>query len=45
MRERVALLDGALDVTSSPGAGTTVHARLAGRRRPAAVANGAAASR
>jgi signal transduction histidine kinase len=36
MRERVALLDGALDVTSSPGAGTTVHVRLPGRRRAAA---------
>jgi signal transduction histidine kinase len=41
MRERVTLLDGALEVTSAPGAGTTVHARLAGRRRPASDDNGA----
>jgi signal transduction histidine kinase len=35
MRERVALADGALEVTSAPGAGTTVRAELHGRRRAA----------
>lgn len=35
MNERVALLDGELDVESAPGAGTTVRARLPVRRRAA----------
>jgi signal transduction histidine kinase len=38
MRERVALLGGTLEVTSSPGAGTTVHARFPARRRERAQA-------
>ena len=33
MRERVALVDGTLDVRSLPGAGTDVHAELPVRRR------------
>lgn len=35
MRERVALVHGMLEIDSSPGAGTTVHARLPSRRRDA----------
>jgi signal transduction histidine kinase len=41
MRERVTLLNGALEVTSAPGAGTTVRARLAARRRPTSDDNAA----
>jgi signal transduction histidine kinase len=35
MRERVEILDGTLEVESSSGAGTVVHAQLPARRRPA----------
>ncbi len=34
MRERVALVDGTLDVTSQPGGGATVHAVIPAVRRP-----------
>jgi signal transduction histidine kinase len=33
MRERAELLDGTVEITSVPGAGTTLHARLPVRRR------------
>jgi signal transduction histidine kinase len=38
MRERVALVHGTLEIDSSPGAGTTIYARLPSRRRDAAGA-------
>jgi signal transduction histidine kinase len=37
MRERVALVDGTLDVSSEPGVGTTVHARIPVLRREPAL--------
>jgi signal transduction histidine kinase len=37
MRERVALVHGTLEIDSSPGAGTTVHARIPSRRRSGAA--------
>jgi signal transduction histidine kinase len=42
MRERAELLGGVLEVTSAPGAGTTVVARLPSVRRPRVGAPGAA---
>ena len=36
MRERIALVHGSLDIESSPGAGTTIRARMPSRRRDVA---------
>jgi len=45
MRERAALLDGALEIRSRPGRGTDVRLTVAVASRRAAVATSAAASR
>jgi signal transduction histidine kinase len=37
MRERIALVHGSVDIESEPGKGTTIRARIPGRRREAAA--------